>query len=155
MAAHQAPPSLGFFRQEHWSGLPFLSPRAILTKANPSNNWQVIKTSRTTVIINMSQIIFMHLWRVLFVEIQPGIYFSPFSFTICSSKCLYFMLIPACVHLEWVITILTESAGYLLKSLFESLPVSVAYQRDFSIHSRQTMVSFTSGKAFLLGSSCA
>ena len=26
MAAHQAPPSLGFFRQEHWSGLPFPSP---------------------------------------------------------------------------------------------------------------------------------
>ena len=26
MAAHQAPESLGFFRQEHWSGLPFPSP---------------------------------------------------------------------------------------------------------------------------------
>ena len=26
MAAHQAPPSLGFSRQEHRSGLPFLSP---------------------------------------------------------------------------------------------------------------------------------
>jgi len=25
-AAHQAPPSLGFSREEHWSGLPFLSP---------------------------------------------------------------------------------------------------------------------------------
>ena len=25
-AAHQVPPSLGFSRQEHWSGLPFLSP---------------------------------------------------------------------------------------------------------------------------------
>ena len=25
-ASHQAPPSLGFFRQEHWSGLPFPSP---------------------------------------------------------------------------------------------------------------------------------
>ena len=25
-AAHQAPPSLEFFRQEHWSGLPFPSP---------------------------------------------------------------------------------------------------------------------------------
>ena len=27
-AAHQAPPSLGFSRQEHWSGLPFPSPMA-------------------------------------------------------------------------------------------------------------------------------
>ena len=26
MAAHQAPPSQGFSRQEHWSGLPFPSP---------------------------------------------------------------------------------------------------------------------------------
>jgi len=26
MAAHQAPLSLGFSRQEHWSGLPFSSP---------------------------------------------------------------------------------------------------------------------------------
>ena len=25
-AAHTAPPSLGFSRQEHWSGLPFPSP---------------------------------------------------------------------------------------------------------------------------------
>ena len=25
-AAHQAPPFLGFSRQEHWSGLPFSSP---------------------------------------------------------------------------------------------------------------------------------
>ena len=25
-AAHQAPPSLGFSRQEHWSGLPFSAP---------------------------------------------------------------------------------------------------------------------------------
>ena len=26
MEAHQAPPSLGLSRQEHWSGLPFPSP---------------------------------------------------------------------------------------------------------------------------------
>ena len=26
MAAHQAPPSLGFYRQEHWNGLPFPPP---------------------------------------------------------------------------------------------------------------------------------
>ena len=32
MAAHQAPPSLGFSRQEHWSGLPFPSPKYISIK---------------------------------------------------------------------------------------------------------------------------
>ena len=28
-AAHQAPPSMGFSRQEYWSGLPFLSPEYV------------------------------------------------------------------------------------------------------------------------------
>ena len=32
MTAHQAPPSLGFSRQEHWSGLPFPSPMESLAK---------------------------------------------------------------------------------------------------------------------------
>ena len=31
-AAHQAPPSLGFSRQEQWSGLPFLSPMLLKWK---------------------------------------------------------------------------------------------------------------------------
>ena len=34
MAAHQAPPSLGFSRQEHWSGLPFASPQRPLKHTN-------------------------------------------------------------------------------------------------------------------------
>ena len=34
-AAHQAPPSLGFSRQEHWSGLPFPSPM------HESEKWKV------------------------------------------------------------------------------------------------------------------
>ena len=33
-AAHQSPPSLGFSRQEHWSGLPFPSP------IQESEKWQ-------------------------------------------------------------------------------------------------------------------
>jgi len=48
MAAHQAPPSLGFSRQEHWSGFPFPSPthgsenesevaQSCLTLHNPMN----------------------------------------------------------------------------------------------------------------------
>ena len=39
-AAHQAPPSLGFSRQEHWSGLPFPSPM------HESEKW---KSSRSVV----------------------------------------------------------------------------------------------------------
>ena len=29
-AAHQAPPSMGFSRQEHWSGVPLPSPGTVL-----------------------------------------------------------------------------------------------------------------------------
>ena len=46
-AAHQAPPSLGFSRQEHWSGLPFPSPmhksekwkwsHSVVTPSDPMN----------------------------------------------------------------------------------------------------------------------
>jgi len=36
MAAHQAPPSLGFSRQEHWSGLPF--PSTMLPESEVSQS---------------------------------------------------------------------------------------------------------------------
>ena len=32
-AAHEAPPSLGFSRQEHWSGLPFPSPMKVKSES--------------------------------------------------------------------------------------------------------------------------
>ena len=38
MAAHQAPLSLGFSRQEHWSGLPFPSPM------HESEKWKWIRS---------------------------------------------------------------------------------------------------------------
>ena len=38
MVAYQAPPSLGFSRQEHWSGLPFPSPKSIIEMDKPSRD---------------------------------------------------------------------------------------------------------------------
>ena len=38
-AAHQAPPSLGFSRQEQWSGLPFPSPMHESEKWKWRGNW--------------------------------------------------------------------------------------------------------------------
>ena len=35
-AAYQAPPSMGFSRQEYWSGLPLPSPPTLLADALPS-----------------------------------------------------------------------------------------------------------------------
>ena len=50
MAVHQAPPSLGFSMQEHWSGLPFPSPmhesekgkgnRSVVSDSVRPHRWQ-------------------------------------------------------------------------------------------------------------------
>ena len=46
MAAHQAPPSLGFSRQEHWSGLPFPFPM------HESGKWNVCQLEEKRMGIN-------------------------------------------------------------------------------------------------------
>ena len=43
MAAHQAPPSLGFSRQEHWSGLPFPSPTVRYLKGGMGVGWREVQ----------------------------------------------------------------------------------------------------------------
>ena len=43
-AAHKAPPSLGFSRQEHWSGLPFPSPK------HESEKWKVKVTNLDSIL---------------------------------------------------------------------------------------------------------
>ena len=62
MAAHQAPPSLGFSRQEHWSGLPFPSPM------HESEKW---KWSRS-VVSNSSQPHGLQPTRLLYPWDFPG-----------------------------------------------------------------------------------
>ena len=72
-AAHQAPPSLGFSRQEHWSGLPFPSPmqesesevaQSCPTLSNPTeNSWQSWE-SQTTANPN-SYLFITHVGRVI------------------------------------------------------------------------------------------
>jgi len=43
MAAHQAPPSLGSSRQEHWSGLPFPSPmQAVKSKSEVAQSCLIL-----------------------------------------------------------------------------------------------------------------
>ena len=43
-AAHQAPPSLGFSRQEHWSGLPLPSPGRSCYRI-PAKTWRETETT--------------------------------------------------------------------------------------------------------------
>ena len=55
MAAHQAPPSLGFSRQEHWSGLPFPSPM------HESDKWKwscsAAPNSRQVLVLSMTKVL--------------------------------------------------------------------------------------------------
>ena len=46
-AAHQAPPSLGFSRQEHWSGLPFPSPMHESEKVKVKSESEVTQSCPT------------------------------------------------------------------------------------------------------------
>ena len=48
-AAHQAPPSLGFSRQEHWSGLPFPSP----THESEKLHFSVFRSSFLSIAISL------------------------------------------------------------------------------------------------------
>ena len=41
-AAYQAPPSMGFSRQEYWSGLPLPSPRRVLMEKKDHLTWLII-----------------------------------------------------------------------------------------------------------------
>ena len=53
-AAHQAPPSLGFSRQEYWSGLPFPSPM------HESEKWKVKVKSLSHVWLQPTRL--LHPW---------------------------------------------------------------------------------------------
>ena len=64
VAAHQAPPSLGFSRQEYWSGLPFPSP------VHESEKWKYLSSNERYVVNTYVRFvwykIFFHwFWRIL------------------------------------------------------------------------------------------
>ena len=48
-AAHQAPPSMGFSRQEYWSGVPLLSyPKCLFPNNNNNKNYETCKDTSIT-----------------------------------------------------------------------------------------------------------
>ena len=61
---HQAPPSLGFSRQEHWSGLPFPSPCTLKTSFFPFHP-QVDKAMITPFTSREFRVIFSIHWTYL------------------------------------------------------------------------------------------
>ena len=48
-AAYQAPPSMGFSRQEYWSGVPFPSPKSVETTCNVNNTFGPAPANKRTV----------------------------------------------------------------------------------------------------------
>ena len=102
--AHQAPPSMGFSRQEYWSGLPFPSPgdlpnagieaRSPALQANAFNLWATREATRMNFIV---------LWR-LSVQFSCSVVFD--SATPWTAACQPSMSITnpelAQTHVHWV-----------------------------------------------------
>ena len=107
--AHQAPPSLGFSRQEHWSGLPFPSPM------HESEKW---KWSLSV----MSDSSRPH-------GLQPTRLLRPWDFPDKSTD-------PCSKHTEYMIKTKEEKERKPLKSWFKLLKVkletsALKYPKDF------------------------
>ena len=62
-AAHQAPPSMGFSKQEYWSGVPLPSPnrRQYFQKQNLTNSYQTIQQSCSLESTQMN-------WKLIFIQ---------------------------------------------------------------------------------------
>ena len=67
-AAHQAPPSMGFSRQEYWSGLSLPSPSHVLS----FENWQSRPLKERSSLIkshhNSNYILFSHIWSFHYLQ---------------------------------------------------------------------------------------
>jgi len=70
-AAHQAPPSLGFFRQEHWSGLPFPFTMHESEKGKGSRSVMSLSLNFFIYTINVNNN------RVVVIQMNYNIYYSP------------------------------------------------------------------------------
>ena len=66
MAAHQAPPSLGFSRQEHWSGLPFPSPLSSAVSCNE----RIIEINKQKEDISFF-LLFVQIWFLRLAWLRP------------------------------------------------------------------------------------
>ena len=83
-AAYQAPPSMGFSRQEYWSGLPLPSPRLVLMKFKSKLRHIIVDLSMKSgqrsqkpksihCVISFTYIIFRYVY-IIFVCIYSQVY---------------------------------------------------------------------------------
>ena len=91
-AAHQAPPSMGFFRQEYWSGVPLPSPRKPLANTKKvtacflalhvqtlnlvspggSDSWRLTHATKFTRDCYGNQNTWVSIWGYFFTETEVG-----------------------------------------------------------------------------------
>ena len=90
MAAHQAPPSLGFSRQEYWSGLPFPSPMYESEKSK----WNRSVVSDSVITSTKDWVAHKQLWETGKSKIKAPIWSD--EDTLPSSQ-----LTPLCCVLSW------------------------------------------------------
>jgi len=104
--AHQAPLSMGFLRQEYWSGLPFSSPTSALRLMIISSHFSCLKFSEVNsfpcVLETFQSGTIVYQWTPLFTVLitvlhkylleTPG-----FSLNLNPTPSLYFPL-PSCLH---------------------------------------------------------
>ena len=93
-AAHQTPPSMGFSRQEYWSGVPLPSPQ--------STCWRCPKEGNEVTVT----------WCSLLLEdlklLEVSLYSSPYSSNAIISKHFKY-LGNVCVHLCYVASVMSYS----------------------------------------------
>ena len=77
-AAHQAPPSMGFFRQEYWSGVPLPSPYYPFTSFKTYNQKFIQK-----LITSWTFCLFLRLLSNVFCVQPPKSWFSKLVYTWC------------------------------------------------------------------------
>ena len=81
--SYQAPPSMGFSRQEYWSGLPLPSPVAYVDHClifEPHLLASKMRCHTSTFLLNYSLVAFqnMYFFSCLIPYISPGFFFVPF-----------------------------------------------------------------------------
>ena len=73
-AAYQASPSMGFSRQEHWSGLPFTSPTYTLPYVNQRASGNLLYDARSSTLVLRDNLEWWKEWEVEGKLKREGIY---------------------------------------------------------------------------------
>ena len=141
MAAHQAPPSLGFSRQEHWSGLPFPSPmhesekwkwsRSVVSNSQRPHGLQPTRLLCPWDFPGKSTGVGCHCLLLLMILVTPKT-ISPAQSSLLSFKFIYLTAYwTSPLNVLWVLQIQTclmvESlSSFQMCAPFQMLPISWA-----------------------------